>query len=90
MIVLRWPVMTGGFEWESGARSVNSRYRRPKTEIAMSTSCAPDQVSRPFTESIFYPVNGFAYEGNEGVIYKETSHLWVITPDNITDLIDNQ
>ena len=44
-------------------------------------SCAPDQISRPFTEKIFYAVNGFNYEGNKWYAYPNQQFLRLFNPE---------
>jgi hypothetical protein len=44
-------------------------------------SCAPDQVSRPLSEKIFYAVNGFTYEGRKWYAYPNQQLLRFINPE---------
>jgi len=59
-----------------------SQLEKSKCEhILYWVSCAPDQISRPFAEKIFYRVNGFTYEGCKWFAYPNQQLLKIINPE---------
>ena len=44
-------------------------------------SCAPDQVSHPLSENIFYQINGFTYQGQKWFSYPNHQLLRFINPE---------
>ena len=62
--------------------AVHSQVRRNGCEhILYWVSCAPDQVSRPVSQNVFYAVNGFTYEGNRWYAYPNQQLLRLINPE---------
>ncbi len=62
--------------------AVHAQVKRSGCEhILYWISCAPDQISPPFTEKMFYALNGFTYEGNKWYAYPNQQILKLFNPE---------